>query len=69
MDDIVTRLREHAAEGIWDFTKCSWDIQDAADEIERLREEVARLTLVSSLWESEFVAAVDEIKRLGKGGA
>ena len=39
---------------------------EAADEIERLRAEVARLTLVSSLWESEFVAAVDEIKRLGK---
>lgn len=37
MDDIVTRLREHALEGIWDFTKCSWDIQEAADEIERLR--------------------------------
>ena len=37
IDDIVTRLREHALEGIWDFTKCSWDIQDAADEIERLR--------------------------------
>ena len=36
-DDIVTRLRQHALEGIWDFTKCSWDIQDAADEIERLR--------------------------------
>jgi plasmid stabilization system protein ParE len=36
-DDIVTRLREHALEGIWDFTKCSWDIQEAADEIERLR--------------------------------
>ena len=35
--DIVTRLREHALEGIWDFTKCSWDIQEAADEIERLR--------------------------------
>jgi plasmid stabilization system protein ParE len=36
-DDIVTRLREHALEGIWDFTKCSWDMQEAADEIERLR--------------------------------
>ena len=36
-DDIVTRLREHALEGIWDFTKCAWDIQDGADEIERLR--------------------------------
>ena len=39
-DDIVTRLREHALEGIWDFTKCSWDIQEASDEIERLRAEV-----------------------------
>jgi hypothetical protein len=36
-DDIVTRLREHALEGIWDFTKCAWDMQEAADEIERLR--------------------------------
>jgi hypothetical protein len=35
--NIVTRLREHASEGISDFTKCSWDIQEAADEIERLR--------------------------------
>lgn len=35
---------------------------EAADEIERLREEVARLTLLSNLWESEFVAAVDALK-------
>lgn len=34
--DIVARLRQHTLEGIWDFTKCSWDIQEAADEIERL---------------------------------
>ena len=33
--DIVIRLREHALEGIWDFTRCSFDIQEAADKIER----------------------------------
>ena len=38
-DDIVTRLRETALEGIWDFTAASFDMQNAADEIERLREE------------------------------
>ena len=37
-DDIVTRLREQALEGIWDFTQASFDMQNAADEIERLRE-------------------------------
>ena len=36
-DDIVTRLREQALEGIWDFTQASFDMQNAADEIERLR--------------------------------
>jgi hypothetical protein len=36
-DDIVTRLRQQALEGIWDFTAASFDMQDAADEIERLR--------------------------------
>lgn len=35
-DDIVTRLREQALEGIWDFTQASFDMQNAADEIERL---------------------------------
>ena len=44
-DDIVTRLRLHALEGcsVTDWTKLSWDIQIAADEIERLRKEVNRL--------------------------
>ena len=45
-DDIVTRLREHASEGIWDFTKCSWDIQEAADEIERWQDIARRLYLL-----------------------
>lgn len=45
-DDIVTRLREHAPEGIWDFTKCSWDIQEAADEIERWQDIARRLYLL-----------------------
>jgi len=36
-DDLVTRLREAALEGIWDFTQASFDMQNAADEIERLR--------------------------------
>lgn len=30
---------------------------EAADEIERLREEVSRLTLLANLWEAEFNAA------------
>lgn len=54
IEDIVTRLREHALEGIWDFTKCSWDIQDAADEIERLRASVI----------NTFDNGFDEIERL-----
>lgn len=75
-DDIVTRLRTALDEMEVGCLGCSIInqndhypdclTQQAADEIERLRAEVARLTLVSSLWESEFVAAVDEIKRLGK---
>ncbi len=42
-DDIVTRLRITALEGcsVTDWTKLSWDIQEAADEIERLRELLA----------------------------
>jgi hypothetical protein len=40
IDDIVTRLREQALEGIWDFTQASFDMQNAADEIERLRTEL-----------------------------
>jgi hypothetical protein len=51
-DDIVTRLREHALEGIWDFTKCSWDMQEAADEIERLRQ---------LLWKYENCEMVTEV--------
>jgi hypothetical protein len=41
-DDIVTRIRATAAEGfsVTDWTKLSWDMQEAADEIERLRETV-----------------------------
>ena len=54
-DDIVTRLREHALEGIWDFTKCSWDIQEAADEIERLRKE---LGIYQDLYATEIVKRV-----------
>ena len=61
-DDIVTRLREQVDDEFLSYR----NVLEAADEIERLRAEVARLTLVSSLWESEFVAAVDEIKRLAK---
>jgi len=34
--DLITRLREAALEGIWDFTQASFDMQNAADEIERL---------------------------------
>lgn len=58
-DDIVKRMRDN-----------SWVVGnlglEAADEIERLRAEIARLTLLSSLWESEFVAASNQLKRLGK---
>jgi cell division protein FtsB len=54
-EDIVKSLREQALEGIWDFTKASFDMQDAADEIERLRvkckhleAEIARLERLSN---------------------
>jgi ATP-dependent protease ClpP protease subunit len=38
-DDIMTRLRTTALEGcsVTDWTRLSWDIQEAADEIELLR--------------------------------
>ena len=41
-NDIVTRLREHAADTSesWDYTALAFDIQTAADEIERLRKAV-----------------------------
>jgi hypothetical protein len=44
-DDIVTRLRVTASEGcsVVDWTKLSWDIQEAADEIERLRKIIVEL--------------------------
>jgi plasmid stabilization system protein ParE len=57
IDDIVTRLREHALEGIWDFTKCSWDIQEAADEIELLRTQIRALE-----------AEVSRLERLATNG-
>ena len=60
MDDIVTRLRNWHTDH--DSAVPRPIDLEAADEIERLRSEVARLTLVSSLWESEFVAAVDALK-------
>lgn len=58
-DDIVTRLRGY------DFMR-DGDIPDvimseAADEIERLRAEVSRLTILANLWESEFNAAVNAL--------
>jgi hypothetical protein len=42
-DDIVTWIRETAAGGfsVTDWTKLSWHMQEAADEIERLRKELA----------------------------
>lgn len=49
-DDIVTRLREHAAEGIVDFTKCSWDIQNAVDEIEMLRKSLKDALANNEFW-------------------
>jgi cell division protein FtsB len=57
IDDIVTRLRITAQEGcsVTDWTKLSWDIQEAADEIEKLRNkskyleaEIARLERLSN---------------------
>lgn len=63
-EDIVNGLRAEATDA--EKTLLDSYALEAADEIERLRKEVARLTLVSSLWQSEFVAAVDETKRLGK---
>jgi hypothetical protein len=37
--DVVTRLRTTALEGcsVTDWTRLSWDIQEAADQIEQLR--------------------------------
>ena len=44
-NDIVTRLRVTALEGcsVTDWTKLSFDIQAAADEIERLQKMIADL--------------------------
>lgn len=42
-DDIVTRLRKCVLDGadVYGRTQLAWDIQEAADEIECLRAEVA----------------------------
>jgi hypothetical protein len=44
-EDIVTRLRVFALEGVdvCDWTRLSWDIQEAADEIENLRDKCKHL--------------------------
>ena len=44
-DDIVILLRTHALEGcsVADWTLLSWNIQKAADEIERLRKIIVEL--------------------------
>lgn len=56
-DDIVTRLRDEQ----WVWVSESALREDAADEIERLRAEASRLTLLANLWEAEFNAAVDAL--------
>lgn len=58
-DDIVTRLRDYLA--IVDHAFVWNELSDAADEIERLRAEVSRLTILANLWESEFNAAVNAL--------
>ena len=60
-DDIVTRLREHALEGIWDFTKCSWDIQEAADEIERLRADLKQWQALCDTYYHKLALEPDNI--------
>ena len=63
-DDIVTRLREYnPTQQEIDLARLHFN---AADEVERLREEVSRLTLLANLWEAEFNAAVNAIT--GKAG-
>lgn len=56
-DDIVTQLRLHALEGcsVADWTRLSYDIQVAADEIERLRKE---LGIYQDLYATEIVKRV-----------
>jgi DNA repair exonuclease SbcCD ATPase subunit len=59
-DDIVTRLRGQACPECG-LPSTHNQFEEAADEIERLREEVSRLTLLANLWEAEFNAAVNAI--------
>jgi hypothetical protein len=44
-DDILTRLREHITDtsDTWDITRLVWDLDDAADEIERLRSAINKI--------------------------
>jgi hypothetical protein len=80
-DDIVTRLREQALEGIWDFTAASFDMQDAADEIERLRKERDRWAKwgehvficpnkgINPCRDCVSPATADAIRRVDEGGS
>jgi hypothetical protein len=49
-DDIMTRLRVFALEGVdvCDWTRLSWDIQEAADEIQRLSDERDKWQLMAA---------------------
>ena len=64
-DDIVTRLRDDHCTMVFNnhehWCKALGLMEDAADEIERLRAEVCRLTLLANLWEAEFNAAVNAL--------
>ena len=53
-DDIVTRLREQHC---FDDAGCNTMAQDAADEIERLREEVIKAYTGFNYWEERCIRA------------
>jgi HAMP domain-containing protein len=61
-DDIVTRLREQALEGIWDFTQAAFDMQNAADEIERLRNALAEQTIIHEVQKTNTLSEIERLR-------
>ena len=59
-DDIVTRLRN--ADCIGEDTTVLKVFTEAADETERLREELSNLRLLANLWASEFNSVYKDLK-------
>lgn len=60
---VVAEMWQKSEDELIDFHqgKSIEALMKQADEIERLREEVSRLTLLANLWEAEFNAAVNAI--------